>query len=670
VLREPLDGGADPLAAVGWLRGEPRPVALSGDWAGGGLLLSSHPLLTPAPDADPFALLDALPFELDPAGEAGAIGGGWFGWLGFGLARELEPVPPPPPRPHPLPRFDLAFHDHLVRCDGEGRWWFEALWTEARAELLRTRLEQWRARLAGPPPAPGPLAVSALRIAAPGAAGHVVAVAEVVDRIAAGDLSQANVCLTIEGELLDGDGLELWTRAVTAVRPARAAYVGGERHAVASLSPELFLRRQGRSVETRPIKGTAPAGSDPAALAASAKDRAENVMIVDLMRNDLGRVCEYGSVEVTGLYEVEPAAGVLHLVSTVRGTLRPEVGDGALLRASFPPGSVTGAPKVQALRLIHAVEPRGREAYCGAVGFRSPLAGLELNVAIRTFELRGERLWLGAGGGIVSDSVPEAEADEALAKAAGVAAAAGLWLAPAQPRRRLRPPPLVRLARPDPALGLLETIGVSDGRPVALAAHLARLRAGCAALGIEAPRGLEELIAAAGPLAGGVRLRLDGSGVELSARDAPGTDPVALRPVTLPGGLGVHKWADRSLIDALSTPGSTPLFCDLDGTVLEAGYAAVLIALGDVLVAPPLDGRLLPSVSRELALRAARRAGFETRVAGFTLAEARAARGLVLTSSLRGAHPGVLASGPAPAASAVICEALRRWWGINEEEVG
>ena len=133
-------------------------------------------------------------------------------------------------------------------------------------------------------------------------------------------------------------------------------------------------------------------------------------MIVDLMRNDLGRVCTYGSVIAPPEPTAEPHPGLWHLVSRVHGELRPEVGNGDLLRATFPPGSVTGAPKVQALKVIAALEPAGREVYTGAIGFASPVAGLELNVAIRTLECGDGRLWLGAGGGIVADSDPRSRA--------------------------------------------------------------------------------------------------------------------------------------------------------------------------------------------------------------------------------------------------------------------
>ena len=243
-----------------------------------------------------------------------------------------------------------------------------------------------------------------------------------MERIAAGEIFQANLCLRLDASYA-GDVAELYAHAAPQLEPAYGACFVTPWGGVASLSPELFLRRRGRTVTTGPIKGTAP--SDPAALHDSEKDRAEHVMIVDLMRNDLGRVAAYGSVRAPESPEAQPHAGVWHLVSEVSAELAPGQGDAALLRATFPPGSVTGAPKVQALHVISQLEATGREVYTGAIGFASPHAGLELNVAIRTFEAHSGHLWLGAGGGIVADSDPQAELEECLVKARPLIAAIG-----------------------------------------------------------------------------------------------------------------------------------------------------------------------------------------------------------------------------------------------------
>jgi para-aminobenzoate synthetase / 4-amino-4-deoxychorismate lyase len=662
----PLDGAADPAGAARWLRGEPHGVALSGDWAGGGLLLSSHPLYVAGADADPFALLDFFPVSIDvphTAQTAGpVVGGGWLGWWGFELARRLERLTPAPPDPDSLRPFDLAFHDHLIRCDTAGQWWFEALWSEERDSFLRERLKCWSERLAGPSPDGEPFTVEPMRVRSPGARGHGAAVAEGIARIGEGQLSQTNLCLRLDGRL-SGDLLDLWVRADQVLAPPHAAFIGGNEHTIASLSPELFLRRTGRRVETRPIKGTAPMATDPARLAASEKDRAENVMIVDLMRNDLGRVCEYGTVLVPELCAVKPAAAVWHLVSTVTGRLRPDVTDGELLRATFPPGSVSGAPKIEAERVIHELESTARGAYCGAIGLCSPLAGLELSVAIRTFEAHHDRLWLGAGGGIVADSHPDTEVAEALTKARGVAAAAGIEIrgdAPSEPVSPLPRP--VRLPRPDPAAGVIETMAITTGRPLHLEQHLDRLSNSCRQLEIPLPPELQLSIhdAAAKITDGALRVHVTRERAEVSVRARPRPEATGLTPVTLPGGLGAHKWADRTMIDALSSPTSTPLFCDLDGNVLEAGYAAVLILTRGAIIAPPLDGRILDSLSRRHLLDAARHASLPVSVRSFTVDEARQADAVLLSSSLRGPHPGLLPGGPPAGAAAEVCAQLSR----------
>ena len=438
-VRIPLEGSVSATDACLLLRDDAHPFALSGGWAGGGALAGSEPVEVATPDADPFALLDRQPPV--SGGTEDMVGGGWFGYLGYGLGARLEPVPPPPPRPVPLPPFALAFYDHLLRLDAAGRWWFEALWSEASRRGAAAAARR-AARPAGTGRAGTDRAGGAARTHAPRAPPGTWRRCEACrERIAAGEIFQANICLRLEGRW-KGDPVDLYARGAGALSPRHGALVAGPWGALCSLSPELFLRRRGRQVTSEPIKGTAPRGaSAPAALAASAKDRAENVMIVDLMRNDLGRVCEYGSVEVPALYEPRPAPGVWHLVSTVTGTLRPEVGDGDVVRAGFPPGSVTGAPKIQSMRVIAELEASGREAYTGAIGYASPLAGMELNVAIRTLETRGERVWLGAGGGIVADSEPERELEECLLKARPLVDAVGASLAePGRPRTARRRP--------------------------------------------------------------------------------------------------------------------------------------------------------------------------------------------------------------------------------------
>nr|MBA3655579.1 chorismate-binding protein [Actinomycetota bacterium] len=229
--------------------------------------------------------------------------------------------------------------------------------------------------------------------------------------IAAGDVYQVNLCRVLSATAPGDADIAALGAALAEGNPAPYSAVvrlPGHGVHVASASPELFLSRDGAAVESRPIKGTAAAPEG-----FLAKDRAENVMIVDLVRNDLGRVCEWGSVTVPALCAVEPHPGLFHLVSTVRGTLRADVSWVDVIAATFPPGSVTGAPKLAALDVIAKLEPAPRGPYCGAIGWvDADRQRGELNVGIRTFWLEGGRIRFGTGGGITWDSTPAGEWEE------------------------------------------------------------------------------------------------------------------------------------------------------------------------------------------------------------------------------------------------------------------
>ena len=675
LVRIPLEGSVGAGDGALLVRGDDRPFALTGAWAGGGALVGSEPLVVADDLEDPFALVDEQPRVQGVDEDCDAVGGGWFGYLGYRLGARLEAVPPGPPRPSALPDFALAFYDHMLRLDAWGRWWFEALWSKERAPALSARRDLLARRLSAAARA-RPLWVGTFEVAPPGAAGHVAAVAECRERIAAGEIFQANLCLRLEAPW-QGDPVDLFAHTAGALAPRHAALVAGPWGSLCSLSPELFLRRRGRTVLSEPIKGTAPRDGDGrAALAASRKDRAENVMIVDLMRNDLGRVCEYGSISVPELTQPRAAPGVWHLVSTVEGRVRAGVGDGDLLRSTFPPGSVTGAPKIQTMRVIAELEATGREAYTGAIGYASPVAGLELNVAIRTLEARGERLWLGAGGGIVADSDPSRELEEALLKARPlISAAGGLLAEPARPGTRRAVPALAfgtgGADRPDAALGVLSTLLVRDGEAVGLAAHLGRLEQSVEELYAERlPGDLEARVrvAAAGAPIQRLRILAEPSGgswarVEIDARplgQEPEPEPVTIAPVTVPGGLGAHKWRDRRLLAELERRlGAVPLLVDLDGEVLEVGPGNVWIVEGSALITPPLDGRVLPGTVRAAVLELSLD-GLELGEQPIALERLIAADEVLLTSSVRGLHPAATAGSRACfAVGARVREALR-----------
>ena len=674
MIRRPLDwelGAAEVLRLV---RADPHPVALVGAWAGGSDIVASDPVRV---CGDPGALGEVLDAPL--AGPAGAgsggpagpsspsagvgFGGGWIGYLGFGLAETFLPVPPAPGQSRQLPGSFFGYYDHVLRRDRDtGRWAFEMLWTPERGDALERRFRELsrRGRAAGGQPRA--YSCGGFRLI-PSADEHRSAVRQAISYIRRGDIFQANICLRLEAEFA-GDPLDAFCHAVTRLNPPYAAFMRTPGGAVASLSPELFLRRTGTTVWSQPIKGTRSRPADEQAarrerelLERSAKDRAENVMIVDLMRNDLSRVCVPGSVRVPALLRAEPHPGVWHLVSDVRGTLRPGAGDGELIAAAFPPGSVTGAPKVRALEIIHELEATPREVYTGAVGYRSPVAGLELNVAIRTFEFAGDRVWLGSGGGITARSDDAAEYRECLLKATPLIEALDATLIEQPPASS--PGIIPSSLRPRPALGAFTSLRVADGHGHDLDNHLARLDASAWQLfGKHLPPSLRGDLGACLARRPSGRLRITarpvGGPLQVTVEvipAGPGPETVVLHPVTIAGGLGAHKWRDRRLLDRLAGPaGLRPggaglgpdeqlLIEDDHGEVLETDRANVFAVIDGVLYTPPADGRLLPGITRAAVLRLAGGEGIparETLISGPRLLNASE---VFVTNSVQGVVP-------------------------------
>ncbi len=380
------------LAAATTRLGLAAPAALMGEWFG------SRAIIAPSLAASEVAPCDV--FDVAPGGRGdGPVGGGWFGYLSYPDAGSDGRGPR-------IPRAAGGWSDNVLRCDANGTWWHESLSGAALAAWVADALQ-------APPVYRG--AVVAWGEA--DRAAHHRGVLACLDAIGAGEVYQACVCTQFSG-ILDGNPLDLFVDAVARTAPSRAAYVAGDWGAVASLSPELFLRRSGEAVISSPIKGTSPAHADPSGLRASVKDVAENIMIVDLVRNDLGRIARTGTVSVHELLAVRPAPGVWHLVSTISARVPVELPMAEVLNATFPPASVTGTPKARARELLTGWEPHRRGVYCGTVGLASPVAGCELNVAIRTVEFATDgTAILGVGGGITADSVPAREWDECLHKA-------------------------------------------------------------------------------------------------------------------------------------------------------------------------------------------------------------------------------------------------------------
>ncbi len=353
--------------------------------------------------------------------------GGWVGVLGYDLARHVERLPERAAHDPVLPRqWWMAVDQVLGFHHPSGQWWEATVrgpagrwpWTDAgREQAWRRTLDRAR----GPLPERGRWHAGArsLRTTRAQFEHGVQAIREAIAR---GDVLQVNLTRREEAAF-EGDAWALYEDLVSAHPAPFAAFLEGPGFALASCSPERFLHRRGDRLEARPIKGTAARGLDAAAdaaqrawLAASAKDRAENVMIVDLMRNDLGRVAVTGSVEVPELFALEPYASVWQMVSTVRARLRPDCGVAQLLRACWPPGSMTGAPKVKAMQVIEALEHVRRGGYAGSVGYLDCRGNMDLSVVIRTAIVAGERVMVQFGGGIVADSEPAAEWEETVAK--------------------------------------------------------------------------------------------------------------------------------------------------------------------------------------------------------------------------------------------------------------
>ena len=410
-----LGGAPEVLRAIGDAANRldlPPPAALTGDWFGALAVIAPSVSVRPVDAAGAFAVR--------PGADGEAVGGGWIGYLSY-------PDPGADGRSARIPEAAGGWTDCVLRCDRDRQWWYES--------LSGAPMPNWLAQaLAAPTPPSAPARPYRIDWDAADRRAHRDGVLACLEAIRAGEVYQACVCTQFAGTIA-GEPLDFFTDGVARTAPARAAYVAGPWGAVASLSPELFLRRRGEVVTSSPIKGTLPLDAPPSALRASAKDVAENIMIVDLVRNDLGRVAVTGSVTVPELLVVRPAPGVWHLVSTVSALMPVELPTSALLDAAFPPASVTGTPKLRARQLISRWEQSRRGVYCGTVGLASPVAGCELNVAIRTveFDSAGNAV-LGSGGGITADSDADAEWEECLHKAAPIIGAGAASAARSQYR--------------------------------------------------------------------------------------------------------------------------------------------------------------------------------------------------------------------------------------------
>lgn len=406
--------------------------------------------------------------------------------------------------------------------------------------------------------------------------------------IAAGDIYQANLTLRADVALL-GEPLA----AYAALRDRACAGYGAVVHTgerwLLSCSPELFVALHEGKATARPMKGTAPAATDPAALAADPKQRAENLMIVDLLRNDLSRVADPGSVDVPELFRVDSYPTLHQMTSTVTARLAEGRDAIDLIDALYPCGSITGAPKIRAMEVIADIEGEPRGAYCGAIGRIEPDGSAAFNVAIRTLELTtGESTaMLGLGGGIVADSHVDEEWAEAIAKGAFVTAGQ-------------HPVDLIETMAFDPMEGLLR-----------LEAHLARMKASAEALGFAFNRHdtRNDLQAATFRLRAParIRLRLAPSGrtaIETAPMPPlpPAPAPVAIMRLPVPSSDWRlrHKSSDRGFYDAARVAGGAfeTIFCDSAGQLTEGSFTNIFVERDGLLLTPPLERGLLAGVLR------------------------------------------------------------------------
>jgi len=351
--------------------------------------------------------------------------GGALGFLGYDLGRRFERIPELAAADIDMPDVALGLYDWAVVVDHvERRSWLVGCGKDERTFAEWPKLVE---RLHGPavPARPSFRVLSAVTSSFDRAA-YAAAFQRVQRHIRDGDCYQVNLTQRFRARA-EGDAWDAYLKLRT-INPAPfAAFLDFPDGRVLCSSPERFLRVRGRSVETKPIKGTRPRSTDPKRdraladeLRASDKDRAENVMIVDLLRNDLGKSCVPGSVHATKVFDVESFASVHHLVSTVEGQLAPGKHALDLLAGAFPGGSITGAPKVAAMRIIEGLEPQRRSVYCGCIGYVGFDGDMDVNIAIRTLVQHGDWIYAWAGGGVVADSDVDAEYQESLDKAAAL----------------------------------------------------------------------------------------------------------------------------------------------------------------------------------------------------------------------------------------------------------
>ena len=529
----------------------------------------------------------------------------------------------------------LALEDRLadraaVRSGGAG----PLVWLGLFGEPVRIPADEMPHWLAARAPGGGSVGPLEPQLS-PG--GYAQAFAQLQEAIRAGDIYQANLTMPLTGAYR-GDPLALYAALRKAANAGHGGVIWDGSHALVSLSPELFFEVTDGQLTARPMKGTRPRHADPAQdaaaaeeLARSEKDRAENLMIVDLMRNDLSRVAEAGSVTVDEPFKVESFPTVHQMVSTVRADLKPGTGLGDIVKALFPCGSITGAPKIRAMEIIDQLERDARGPYCGAIGAYGADGTASFNVAIRTLRLtpiengHGTAV-LGVGAGIVADSDALGEWREALLKAG-----------------------FARSSSPEcraPAFDLIETMRFDpeEGIPL-LEGHLARISASAHELGFafdrHAARNQIQALSFDLDAPAKVRLTCARSGttaIEVAPLPETPTEPLDCIALPLPVDAGDwrlrHKTTDRGFYaDALAAAheldAHEALLVQDDGLVTEGSWTSVFVEREGTLVTPPLALGLLPGVFRDSLIAQGRAIEGELTLDDFT-------NGFFIGNALRG----------------------------------
>ncbi len=653
------EGKGDVLAKLGWLT---RRLGLA------------EPTETPDPDLPPFQ-------------------GGLIGYIGYDFAPQLERLPRRLPRDSRMPDIRLAYYNTAVTIDRRSgvvqlwAWYVPGLDHASHA----VRFYGWKEQIERELKSPGPGTICPPKSAQPVSAfdreAYCEAVRRVLEYIAAGDVFQINLSqrFTAIGPF---DPLDLYLRLKRRSPAPFAAFLRWKDMAIVSASPESFYQTRGDRIVTRPIKGTRPRGwtraedeRAAAELLASSKDRAELTMIVDLERNDLGRICQYGSVLVRDALSLESFAQVHHLVATVEGRLRPEVGPDDVIRAVFPGGSITGAPKIRAMEIIDELEPNRRSLYTGAIGYLSRGGSSAFNIAIRTILVEGDRASYQVGGGIVADSDPESEYEETLAKARGmqlVLEGGANWPL-VWSNGEIIPPEAVSIDVLDETfqhgLGLFETFRTWKGYPTLFPHHRERMRCSARELGLGLLRSsqwpdrlavhklIAEHIQHAPEPVEAVRIRITLSGgrftpnldlrsgvlwMSVGTLSAPTTNRAAVIKrciqVTADDPLARHKtlnyWRKRIAWNQALAEGADEVLCVTpDQFVCEGTRTNIFLVDGKRLVTPSTDGPLLPGIMRRVVLDHARRLGFEVTECLVPMDALSTADEAFLTNSVQGMLP-------------------------------